>query len=115
VTGPRGSEPTDEPVHEPEERDVAPSVPRWRRTQTLGWWWLLPVGLAAATWVLLQGELRQFGYAVGAVLGIAGLLRLLLPKDAAGGLVVRSRALDVVTLWGLAAAIGLLSANLVIR
>lgn len=94
---------------------VAPQLPAWRRRQALGWWWILPVGLVVGFGLLLQGGLREFGYAVGATLGVAGLIRLFLPRDAAGGLVVRSRWLDVTCLWGLGLAIAFLAASLRIR
>lgn len=94
---------------------VAPPLPAWRRRQPLGWWWILPVGLVVAFGLLLQGELREFGYAVGGTLGIAGLIRLIMPRDTVGGLLVRSRWMDVACLWGLALAVAFLGATLRIR
>lgn len=94
---------------------VAPPPPAWRRRQSLGWWWILPIGIAVAFVLLVQGELREFGYAVGGALGVAGLIRLVLPRESAGGLVVRSRWLDVVCLWGLGLAVAFLAASLRIR
>ncbi len=87
----------------------------WRTGQSLGVWWLLPVGLAVALWVLLTGGLRSYGYALAATLAAAALVRLLLPKEHSGGLVVRSRAWDVASLLVLSAAAAVLTANLVIR
>ena len=95
----------DVPEH---ERDL----PRWWRTQPLGLWWLLPVGLTAAVWVLVQGEVRVFGYLLGLTLAAAAVLRLVLPRDTVGGLMVRSRTADVVTLLALAVAVVVLSATL---
>lgn len=97
------------------DQAVAPPLPTWRRRQPLGWWWILPVGLVAAFGVLLQGELREFGYVVAGTLAAAGLVRLVLPRGAVGGLLVRSRWLDVACLWGFALAVAFLSATLRIR
>lgn len=99
----------------PGEADDDTPLPRWWSTQPLGLWWLLPLGLGGALWVLLDGRLRLFGYAVGATLAAAALLRLVLPRDRVGGLMVRSRAWDVITLLALAGAIVTVSAILVIR
>lgn len=90
-------------------------VRRWRSGQPLGLWWLLPVGLAVALWLLLGGGLRTYGYAMAATLVVAAVVRLVTPKDRAGGLVVRSRVWDVVLLLALAAATLVLTANLVLR
>lgn len=87
----------------------------WRTGQTLGAWWLLPLGLAVALGVLLTGGLRSYGYALAATLAAAALVRLVLSKEHSGGLVVRSRAWDVISLLALSAAAAVLTANLVIR
>lgn len=100
----------------PDDIAEAPDpIPRWRRTQSLGVWWVLPVGLVTALVFWAQGHLRSGGFAMGATLVLAAVLRLLLPRRAAGGLLVRSRTWDVITLLALAAAVTLLSATLVIR
>ncbi|MGI8948964.1 MAG: DUF3017 domain-containing protein [Ornithinimicrobium sp.] len=87
----------------------------WRTGQPLGAWWLLPLGLAAALAVLLTGGLRTYGYTLAVTLAVAALVRLLLPKEHSGGLVVRSRAWDVVSLLVLSVAAAVLTASLVIR
>lgn len=99
----------------PERVVPTPDLPRWRRTQVLGAWWVLPAGLTVALVVLLTEGIRPGGYVTGAVLALAALLRLVLPDRRAGGLVVRTKALDVLTLGGLSLAVVVLSATLVIR
>lgn len=102
--------------------DSAPSAPppRQRRpanwgSQPLGLWWVLPVGLTAAVWVLFAGSVRTAGYTVAGTLTLAAVLRLLLPRGTVGGLLVRSRVWDVLVLLVMAAAVTVLSATLVIR
>ncbi len=87
----------------------------WRTRQPLGAWWLLAAGLGIALWLLLSGGLRGYGYAMAATLVVAAIVRAVLPKDRAGGLVVRSRAWDVSLMLALAAAAVVLSSSLVIR
>lgn len=87
-------------------------LPRWWRSQPLGLWWGLPVGLTFAVWLLLEGEVRVFGYVVAATLAAVAALRLVLPRDSVGGLMVRSRLWDVVTLLVLAGGIAVLAATL---
>lgn len=86
-----------------------PVVPRWWHSQPLGLWWLLPIGLAASSWVLWAGNLRVFGYSVTGTLALAAVVRLVLPRDSVGGLMVRSRAWDVVILLGLATALAVVT------
>ncbi|MBW8173747.1 DUF3017 domain-containing protein [Ornithinimicrobium sp. Arc0846-15] len=83
--------------------------------QPLGLWWLLPLGLAAACWMLLSGGLRGFGYTMAATLMVAAMVRLIVPGRWAGGLRVRSRVADVTILLVLASATTILTASLVIR
>lgn len=87
----------------------------WRSGQPLGLWWLLPLGLAGALWVLMAGGLRSYGYAMAATLAVAALVRLVVPRALSGGLVVRSRLWDVVSLMALSLAAAVLTASLVIR
>ncbi|WP_161958488.1 DUF3017 domain-containing protein [Ornithinimicrobium cavernae] len=100
--------------------DPAPETPRARRpanwgSQPLGLWWVLPLGLAVAVVVLFNGGLRASGYVIAGTLALCALLRLVVPRGAVGGLVVRSRAWDVLTLLALAVGIAGLSATLLIR
>jgi len=67
----------------------------------LGWWWVAtPVLLAGLVFFGLD-QVRTAGYVLAAGLGLAALLRLVLPASRAGGLAVRSRAADVLTMAGL--------------
>ncbi|WP_165700032.1 DUF3017 domain-containing protein [Ornithinimicrobium ciconiae] len=104
---------------EPGSAPAAPP-PRQRRpanwgSQPLGLWWVLPAGLSVALWVLLVGSVRTAGYTVAVTLAVAALLRLVLPRAAVGGLLVRSRVWDVLVLLVMAVAVAILSATLVIR
>lgn len=74
------------------------------RSRPLGPWWLGVVGLAVAAVLLVAENLRAFGYAVALTLVVLALARMVLPADRAGGLAVRSRTVDVLTLLGLAGA-----------
>ncbi|MEO5981776.1 MAG: DUF3017 domain-containing protein [Pedococcus sp.] len=73
----------------------------------LGWWWvatpILVLGLAA----FAVGQVRLAGFVIAGGLGIAALIRAVLPTERSGGLVVRSRVVDVLTmgLFGLALAV----------
>ncbi|CAN5535624.1 hypothetical protein BH23ACT6_BH23ACT6_12420 [soil metagenome] len=86
-----------------------------RVTQPLGAWWVLPAGLLVSVAFLIGGGLRSFGYAMALTLAVSALIRLLLPEERAGGLIVRSRPWDVAMLLVLAATTAILSASLVIR
>ena len=76
----------------------------------LGVWWLCAAGLVLGVGIMVVdgSRLRTGGYVVAGSLAAAALLRLLLPRRLAGGLQVRSRAVDVLTLAGLAVAVGVL-------
>ncbi len=100
----------------PDDLDPSPeALPAWRRSQPLGLWWVLPLGLSAALVVWVVGELRTGGFVMAGTLTLAAALRLVLPRGAVGGLFVRSRTWDVVTLLALAVAVVVLSTTLVIR
>ncbi|QQS01338.1 MAG: DUF3017 domain-containing protein [Austwickia sp.] len=72
----------------------------------LGAWWA-PAGVVTAGFlvVLVGNRALVGGLVMGAGFLLAALLRLVLPEDRAGGLVVRSRALDLLALLGLAVAV----------
>lgn len=93
--------------------------PRSRRpanwgNQPLGLWWVLPVGLTIAMIVLFQGAVRPAGYTLAGTLVVAAVLRLVLPRASVGGLLVRSRSWDVLTLVVFAVAVTVISATLVL-
>lgn len=97
-----------------------PVKPRSRRpanwgSQPLGLWWLLPIGLTVAVIVLFTTGIRQSTYVIAGTLVLCAILRLILPREKVGGLLVRSKAWDVLTLLVLAAAVTVVGANLIIR
>jgi hypothetical protein len=57
-------------------------------------------------------QVRLAGFVLAAGLGLAALLRLVLPASRSGGLVVRSRAVDVLTMAGLGVALAVITAVL---
>ena len=69
--------------------------------------WLVAAALVTGLVVIGFGDVRLGGLILAGTLVIAALLRLALPRRLAGGLVVRSRAADVVFL--LSIGFGLLS------
>lgn len=78
----------------------------------LGWWWAaVPVMLAGLALFALD-RVRLAGVVLAAGLGLAALLRLVLPASAAGGLAVRSRAADVLTMTVLGGALFVITAVL---
>ncbi|QFG70290.1 DUF3017 domain-containing protein [Ornithinimicrobium pratense] len=83
-----------------------------RQTQPLGVWWVGVAGLALSLLLLLGQNLRAYGVALGATLGVLALLRACLPARLTGGLSVRGRWVDVATLLVLGAAVALLATNL---
>ncbi len=85
---------------------------RWRGSGfvVLGVWWLVAVVVAAGVAAIGLGHIRIGGQVVFAGFVVAAAVRLLArPARRAGGLTVRSRALDVVVL--LALGIGVLVAS----
>ena len=76
-----------------------------RELVRLGLWWAAAAGTLAGLGFVLGGRTLVGAYLVVASLLGAAVVRLLLPPSASGGLVVRGRAVDVVTLVLLAAAL----------
>ena len=70
-----------------------------RELARLGLWWAAAAGTLAGLGFVLGGRTL-----VASLLG-AAVVRLVLPPSASGGLVVRGRAVDVITLVLLAAAL----------
>ncbi|HEY7717151.1 MAG TPA: DUF3017 domain-containing protein [Pedococcus sp.] len=85
------------------------SAPRLR------WWWAPVPVLLAGLALLAVDRVRLGGYVLAAALALGALLRLVLPASASGGLVVRSRTVDVVTMALLAGALFLVTAVLDLR
>ncbi|MFV0462177.1 MAG: DUF3017 domain-containing protein [Nostocoides sp.] len=68
-------------------------------------WWVLAVGVLAAVVFGATAHPLRATYAFAVALLVAGGMRALLPDVMAGGLVVRHRATDVITLLVLAVAV----------
>ena len=64
----------------------------------LGWWWVATPVLLLGLLAFAFNEVRLAGYVIALALGLAALVRLVLPTDRAGGLAVRSRLADVLTM-----------------
>lgn len=74
---------------------IAPRRPR----SGPGAWWLPAIVLGAGLTLVVVGDHSLAGgLLMGSAFLTAALLRLVLPEDRAGGIAVRSRALDVITL-----------------
>jgi len=78
----------------------------------LGWWWAIAPLLLLGLAVFALGGVRAGGFLVAAAVALAAVLRLVLPTARAGGLAVRSRTADVLTLTALAVALAVVTAVL---
>ena len=67
--------------------------------------WLVAAGLISGLAVIAVGHVRGGGLILAGTVFGAALIRLALPSSRAGGLVVRSRLVDVLFLLGMAAAL----------
>ena len=67
--------------------------------------WLIAAALISGMALIGFGQVRPGGYVVAGALVAAAVLRLLLPRARAGGLVVRSRVSDVLFLFGMGLAL----------
>jgi hypothetical protein len=65
-------------------------------------------GLVIFAW----GNVRLAGYVVAAGMGVGALLRLVLPTGLSGGLAVRSRTIDVLTMAVLGIALAVVTNSL---
>lgn len=81
----------------------------------LGWWWLAAPVLVLGVVFFLLDEVRTAGYTIAAGLGLAALLRLVLPTARSGGLAVRSRGVDVATMAVLGLALAFITSVLDLR
>lgn len=93
-----------------------PVTPVHRRSprgrQELGWWWLFIAGVAVGLLWLCLGWLHAGGIVMALAFGLAAAIRLARP-DGGGGLVIRSRPVDVV--FYLSAALNSLGAVLLVE
>lgn len=67
--------------------------------------WLIAAALISGMALIGFGQVRPGGLVVAATLVAAAVLRLMLPRARAGGLVVRSRVSDVLFLLGMGLAL----------
>lgn len=74
-------------------------------TARFGALWLVALGLFGGLVVIGAGSVRWGGFVISGALFAGAALRLVLPARRAGGLVVRSRPTDVLTLLGMAVAL----------
>lgn len=74
-------------------------------TRSLGTWWLVVAALLGSLGVLALGHLRLAMIALAASLWLGAAVRAVLPEEAAGGLVVRSRVFDAAVLLVLGGAV----------
>lgn len=78
---------------------------RWRRLRRLGPWWIVS-GLATVGLAITPlGQARIGGYLIGLACIVGAVLRTVVSSRRAGGLRVRRRWVDAVTLAGLAALV----------
>ena len=78
----------------------------------LGWWWLAAPVLLLGVVCFALDEVQLAGYTIAAGLGLAALLRLVLPTAHSGGLAVRSRGVDVATMAVLGLALAFITSVL---
>jgi DUF3017 family protein len=81
----------------------------------LGWWWVAAPVLVLGLVLFWLDQVRLAGYTVAAGLLLAALLRLVLPASRSGGLVVRSRAVDVLTMAALGFGLAVITYTLDLR
>lgn len=78
---------------------------RWRALGGLGVWWLVALVVGGGLTAVVLGHVEVGGSVMALGVLLAAGLRLVLPPPRGGGLEVRSKALDVVMLVGLAAVV----------
>ncbi len=78
----------------------------------LGWWWVATPVLALGIVAFGFGHVRLAGFVLAGGLGIAAVIRAVLPTERSGGLVVRSRVVDVLTMGLLGLALAVITASL---
>jgi hypothetical protein len=81
-------------------------------TPRLGWWWAATPVFAGGVVLFATDHVRLAGYAMAAGLLLGALLRLVLPTARSGGLAVRSRMVDVVSMTALGVALVIITALL---
>ena len=81
----------------------------------LGWWWVATPVLVLGVVAFGFGRVQLAGFVMAGGLLIAALIRAVLPTERSGGLVVRSRVVDVATMGLLGVALVVITASLDLR
>ncbi|GAB3066947.1 MULTISPECIES: DUF3017 domain-containing protein [unclassified Phycicoccus] len=81
----------------------------------LGWWWVATPVLALGVVAFAAGHVRLAGFVLAGGLLMAALIRAVLPTALSGGLVVRSRVVDVATMALLGVTLAVITASLDLR
>jgi hypothetical protein len=81
----------------------------------LGLWWLVAPVLVLGLVGFALDRIQLAGYLVASGLALGAVLRLVMPTGRSGGLVVRSRWVDVATMGLLAAALAVITSVLDLR
>ena len=81
-------------------------------TRRLGAWWLLALGVAAALAFVATDHFWRATATLSFTLLLASVLRIVLPTESAGGLIVRRTFVDVAWLVLLAVMVGVLGFSL---
>ncbi|GAA2739709.1 hypothetical protein GCM10009867_36870 [Pedococcus aerophilus] len=81
----------------------------------LGWWWVATPVLVLGVVAFAFGHVRLAGFVIAGGLLVAALIRAVLPTALSGGLVVRSRVVDVVTMGLFGIALVVVTASLDLR
>jgi hypothetical protein len=64
----------------------------------LGLWWVVAAFVVVGVGVIVAGRLRIGGFLIGLGLLVGAVLRLVVKEPRAGGIEIRSKARDVITL-----------------
>jgi hypothetical protein len=78
---------------------------RWWGLARLRAWWLVAALAAVGIAMVAFGQVRSGGYLLAAALMVGAAVRAAVSHRAAGGIAVRRRWVDIVTLLGLAFAV----------
>ncbi len=78
----------------------------------LRWWWAMFPVVVGGVLLFSGGNVRLAGYVVSVGIGLGAVLRLVLPTARSGGLAVRSRAMDVLTMAALAVVLAAVTVGL---
>jgi hypothetical protein len=81
----------------------------------LGWWWVAAPVLVLGVLLFAYDRVLVAGYVMAAGLGLAAMLRLVLPTARSGGLAVRSRGVDVLTMAALGVGLAVITSVLDLR